>query len=522
MDPKSAEIYRFTVKRILWSEYAKPNLSEDLIQEMISKLCTIVIQNMTLKEVLTVAAGDKRFLDKLKNGKRVKRRQAKISAYTIFLRDYHKSHSQIPIQDRFKACQEAYKKLSEEQLRPFADLAEKENWNLKKGNGQPAKVPKREIKPISKVKGAKTPKDNKQDSENVASQSADERAKMIYKILQSEEVDHFHSHDSACHTIRNTSHSYHIFLQKDPTKRPVICKQDQVWLNSYEGKPQAPGTAYNVFLLEKSKEPEIAKLTFSQRSKMLGALWRQLDSPTKESYERKFAKIKAEYDSNYKKYLENLPEFRRAQETATKTRKRRASIGEMPEETVVVAVATPSKRPVRSKTIDCSSAAQINEVSDDGPVQEPTSVKAKKRKGESSIVNGESVEKVVSPKKVNGDVKKKKAKATLPEPTAENEVPEDPSTPPPDKKAAKKDKKNKLPEPVKPATSVKEYFKTVIYTGDPDKARKAYKKVSLEDKERYHKELSAISAKYAEDLNSYLKSLSKKVIILRMSEESTD
>lgn len=243
---------------------------------------------------------------------------------------------------------------------------------------------------------------------------------------------------------------------------------------------------------------------------MVGGMWRQLDASSKSVYERRFAKIKAEYDKNYQKFLENLPDFRRAQEKAPKKRKRRASVGEMPEE-IVVEGATPAKRRVRSKTIDCSSALNREDFLEHYSDPVPTSAKAKKRKGEPSYVNGESAERdleEISPKKAKKDAKKKKKKV--------------PETPPPvftPSKSPKKDKKKKetktkVPEPVKPPGSVKDYFKTVIYSGDPDKARKAYKKLTLEEKQRYHKELNVISEKYVADLNTYLKSLSKEVIIL--------
>lgn len=291
-------------------------------------------------------------------------------------------------------------------------------------------------------------------------------------------------------------------------------------------------------MIDKSDDPILANLPARMKASKGGELWRQLDAPSKESYERKFAKIKAEYDSKYQRFLANLPEFRRAQETAIKKRKRRASQGEIPEqpEAAMVPATTPAKRRVRSKTIDCSSTPSMREFLT--PAKEPTSAKAKKRKGEPSIANGESVEseaEITSPKKAKKDKKKKKMREAAP--SEDND--EAPSTPPPESTPAKSYKKDKsmsskkdktkspkkvktkepkksLPEPLKPPASVKDYFKTVIYTGDPDKARKAYKKVALEDKERYHKELSEISANYLVDLNLYLKSLSKEVIILRM------
>lgn len=213
MDPKSEESYKFTLKRIVWSEYAKPNLSEDLLNEMMLKLCKIVVRDFTLKELLNVAINNQRYLDKMASGKRVKRKRTRANGYLMFLRDYHKNYTEIPGKTRFKMCQEAYKKLSEEERRHYSDLAAKENLaNLKALKDIKPEKPKKRC-PILK----KHAKDNKEDTkETVVINSADhfavkykkkhgegnvleanrafaalsdkDRAKLIYKILQSVEV----------------------------------------------------------------------------------------------------------------------------------------------------------------------------------------------------------------------------------------------------------------------------------------------------------------------------------------------
>lgn len=198
-----------------WSEYASPSLSKELLSEKMNQLCRLVIRNMTLKELLTVAVSNKRYLETFATGKRLKRtRERKANAYTMFLRDYHKNHADIPIRDRFKLCHEAYKQISESELQQYADLAEKANLvretnsRVAKENGKDNKFPR----PVG-ASLKTTPKDNMdifivnsaeyfaEDRKKThgtekssavklayAALSDKDRAKLIYRILRSVEV----------------------------------------------------------------------------------------------------------------------------------------------------------------------------------------------------------------------------------------------------------------------------------------------------------------------------------------------
>lgn len=195
-----------------------------------------------------------------------------------------------------------------------------------------------------------------------------------------------------------------ISLQSKFNKRAVLSKQDQDMLDSYEQRPAKPGTAYNLFVGEKYSDPEIAALPFTERTKKIGSLWKNLDASAKSVYEKKLAQKKFEFETNYNRFLTNLPQFRREQEYSTqksgkRVLKRRASVGE---EAPTDEESIPSKEskkltPVaakrtRSKTVDCSAMSKIDvlKFKQEVEVTPPSAKKAKK--SNEIVLNGTEID----------------------------------------------------------------------------------------------------------------------------------
>lgn len=292
---------------------------------------------------------------------------------------------------------------------------------------------------------------------------------------------------------------------------------------------------------------------------MISTMWKNIDSDEKKMFEAHFAKKKAVYDANFNLYLENLPDFRREQEepksrNSKKVRARRASVSEVvdspPEdqdEFVVLenvngapkVVAPPAKRRNRAKTIDCSS--RVLDMNDFLVTKlaesEETPVKAGNKRKAVQLMEMET--EVAAPSSPSSPKKLKKKKQQLEEeetairsPAPVREVTPPPPIPPAkepeqnkspkkaktvEKEKKPRKKKVKLTEPVKPPDSAKALFKST-YEGDASKAGKAFKKLPLEEKQKYAEKVAVLGAKYMTDLQEYMQSLSKSVSLINCIE----
>lgn len=258
-------------------------------------------------------------------------------------------------------------------------------------------------------------------------------------------------------------------------------------------KPTHPGTAYTIFLNEKNADSKLEQLHYTERIKVIGSLWKQMDMETKELYRNIYARKKEEYDKNYERFLKKLPEFRKNQEVNKFRFNKRGPMGsEAHQEDGDKQVNGNSK----------SKKAKNGEAT-------PTKAKPKGTRKSKNSISEEDVNSSFDPSTYL------EVKMDHPEPvkvTKKRKIIDNAEEKGVSFETKKAKKTKRVTEPEKPPSSVKEYFKT-IYEGDAKEAGKVFKRLSNEEKQKHYDDLRAISDKYIADFTAFLKSLTKEVNI---------
>ena len=80
-------------------------------------------------------------------------------------------------------------------------------------------------------------------------------------------------------------------VDKRPTKKPRTTKKDK----KDPSQPRKPLNAYMLFSKDELRKQEYVGISLPERSKMVGALWRQMDDAARAPYETQAAKDKAAF-----------------------------------------------------------------------------------------------------------------------------------------------------------------------------------------------------------------------------------
>lgn len=95
-------------------------------------------------------------------------------------------------------------------------------------------------------------------------------------------------------------------LQQTDKDTKYISLKEKEQLQEFYGKPKHYVTAYLLFCAEQSSSLKEG-LSFSERSKILSQLWKDLNEEEKEEFNKKFAAHKKKYEKKYAQYLDRIP-----------------------------------------------------------------------------------------------------------------------------------------------------------------------------------------------------------------------